>query len=173
VERRTLGGMRVERLRFCMKLILTAGAQLASIAFSLRSGPVRVTYQGETRRWSGDGGRAVGGEVRGRKLHDGLCRRLRQATTPASSRRHHHRSRFPPATSTTQPPCLPCRGQLDRDSSPQPFGPPRRGPWPRHFARIRPTNPLPTATRSAPKMRPLSSSPATRPRSARKAPPRE
>jgi hypothetical protein len=38
--------MRVERPRFCMKLILTATAQSASIGFSLRSGSVRATYQG-------------------------------------------------------------------------------------------------------------------------------
>jgi hypothetical protein len=46
LEGRTLGGMRVERPRFCMKLILTATAQSASIARSPRSGSLRTTYQG-------------------------------------------------------------------------------------------------------------------------------
>lgn len=63
-ESRTLGGMRVERPRLVMKLILTAMAQLASIAFSLRSCLGSRGVPGRARRWSGDGGRAVGGEVR-------------------------------------------------------------------------------------------------------------
>lgn len=38
VESRTLGGMRVERPRLVMKLILTAATQLTSIALSRRIG---------------------------------------------------------------------------------------------------------------------------------------
>ena len=63
-ESRTLGGMRVERPRLVMKLILTAAAQLASIDLSLSSCRGSRGVPGRARRWSGDGGRAVGGEVR-------------------------------------------------------------------------------------------------------------
>ena len=44
---------------------------------------------GRARRWGGDGGRAVGGEVREESCKADYAGAFRQATTPASSHRHH------------------------------------------------------------------------------------
>lgn len=171
-ESRTLGGMRVERPRFCMKLILTAAGQLASIALSLRGGSVRVTYQGGQD--DGVEMEVVRSVVR---FEEESCRTdYAGAFAKQPPQLHPIASTspaFPPATPTTQPPCLPYRGQLHRDCSPPPCGPPRRGPSPPPSAPMRPTSPLPTATRRAPKTRPPSSSRASQLRSARKMPPRE
>jgi hypothetical protein len=169
---RTLGGMRVERPRFCMKLILTAAAQLASIALSRRSGSVRATYQGGQD--DGVEMEVVRSVVRFEEEscttdYAGACAKQPPQLHPIASTS----PTFPPATSTTPPPCLPYPGQLARDCLPPPCGPPRRGPSHPPPAPMRPTSPLPKAARRAPKMRPLSSSTANPPRSARKMLPRE
>lgn len=91
--RRTLGGIRVERARRWMKLILTAALQLASIALFRRAALPRDTHLG----WQDDG---VGMEI----VRSVRMSRIKAASSAAASsakhripeldiRRHHHRSR--------------------------------------------------------------------------------
>jgi hypothetical protein len=70
-------------------------------------------------------------------------------------------------------PCLPYRGQSERDSLRLPCGPPRPGLSRLHSAPMRPTSRHLMNTRLPPMMRPPSSSPAIRPRFGRKERPQE
>lgn len=100
--RRTLGGIRVERARRWMKLILTAGAQLASIALFRRAASLRGAYLG----WQDDGSRWGRGLVRSSSPLS--CEFLRPGSSawqgalhfPELQHRHHERRRRPPQHTT-------------------------------------------------------------------------
>lgn len=172
VWRRTLGGIRVERARRWMKLILTAGAQLASIAL--------------VRRAASRGERTWAGKTMGRDGVVGGCGRqvltaasfLRPGSSAWQAHRTSRSSNIDITTdvddlhSTTPPPCPPSAGQLAPASSRPHCDPLRHAPLPPHTAHTRPTRTFPTSTRRPPKMRPPSPSRATLPRSGRRAPPR-
>jgi len=153
-----------------MKLILTAGAQLASIALFRRA-----ASRGE-RTWAG--------KTMGRDGVVGGCGR--QVLTAASFLRPgssawqaHHTSRssniditndVDDPYSTPPPPCPPSPGQLAPASSRPRCDPLRHALSPRHTAHTRPTRTFPTSTRRRPRMRPPSPSRATPPRSGRRVP---
>jgi hypothetical protein len=94
----------VERARRWMKLILTAGAQLASIALSRAAAARWGAYLG----WQGDGSRWGRGLVRSSGPHSceflaaGIFRLARQGAShfPELQHRHHERRRRPPTAVT-------------------------------------------------------------------------
>jgi hypothetical protein len=176
--RRTLGGIRVERPRFCMKLILTAAGQLASIDLSADS------------RWAGRrtwAGKVMSGDVEVGHAAAALevasfcrCRQASSIIDPHLVQHLHAALHYTTLHCTALhctacPPCPPFPGQLARGCLHMPFAHHHLPPGPPFptSARMPPRSRIRTSTQPAPRMRPPSSLPANRHRPARKARRRE
>lgn len=157
---RTLGGIRVERPRFWMKLILTAVWGPISINCCLCAclwGP------GDAPGLQDDGGEmGVDDEVAQEAAS--FCRRCQAPRDPSSITASTSTTGIVAAPPTPRPPCLPYPSQLHPRCSHPSCGPLLRALWRPDTAHTRPKDPR----RPAPRMRPPSTSRAARPRSAKK-----
>lgn len=155
-----MGGIRVERARRWMKLILAAVTQLASIAIVRRVASFWGAYLG----WQDDG--VEMGIVRSVRLSRSKLRVLRPAySAKARIPELEHPSTSPPPSTTpttTQPPqCLPYPGQLALAYSHPLCDPRQHALSSPHTAHMRLTRTLPITTEPPQKMRLLSHSRVT------------